>query len=225
MRSSWRTNSPCGNFTRKPGIDSSLSSVPPVCPRPRPDILPNTAPQAATSGASTSVTLSPTPPLECLSSTGRRTTPQVEQLAALHHGARQIDGLRVVEAAQHHGHEQGAGLVRRARRRSTTPSTNACRRPASRRLPSRFQAMTSFTKSTQASSRSGRTRGRASAPPRRRRARRRGRRRRGAPRASTSSWEPTSAARLATSASRQQAAPAARAARTSGAADMPTTSP
>ena len=76
MRSSWRRKSPCGNCTRKPGIDSSLSSVPPVCPSPRPDILPKMAPQAATSGASTSVTLSPTPPLECLSSTGRRRTPR-----------------------------------------------------------------------------------------------------------------------------------------------------
>jgi hypothetical protein len=56
-------------------MDSSLSSVPPVCPSPRPDILPKIAPQAATSGARTSVTLSPTPPLECLSSTGRRSTP------------------------------------------------------------------------------------------------------------------------------------------------------
>ena len=61
-------------------MDSSLSRVPPVWPRPRPDILPNTAPQAATRGASTSVTLSPTPPLECLSSTGRRSTPRSKRL-------------------------------------------------------------------------------------------------------------------------------------------------
>ena len=36
--------------TRKPGIDSSLSSVPPVWPRPRPDIIGNGTPHAATSG-------------------------------------------------------------------------------------------------------------------------------------------------------------------------------
>ena len=52
---------------RRPGIDSSLSIVPPVWPRPRPLILATAAPQAETSGASTSVVLSPTPPLECLS--------------------------------------------------------------------------------------------------------------------------------------------------------------
>ena len=72
--------SPCESCTRKPGIDSSLSSVPPVWPRPRPDILPNSAPHEATSGASTRVTLSPTPPLECLSSTGR---PSTERSSAL----------------------------------------------------------------------------------------------------------------------------------------------
>ena len=53
--------------TRKPGIDSSLSSVPPVWPRPRPDIIGTTTPQAAASGASTSDVLSPTPPVVCLS--------------------------------------------------------------------------------------------------------------------------------------------------------------
>ena len=49
---------------------SSLSSVPPVCPSPRPEIIGTCAPQAATMGASIRLTLSPTPPLECLSSTG-----------------------------------------------------------------------------------------------------------------------------------------------------------
>ena len=51
-------------------MDSSLSMVPPVWPRPRPDILPTGSPQAAASGATTSVTLSPTPPVLCLSATG-----------------------------------------------------------------------------------------------------------------------------------------------------------
>ena len=52
---------------RKPGMLSSLSSVPPVCPRPRPLTIGTGTPQAATSGASTSEILSPTPPVECLS--------------------------------------------------------------------------------------------------------------------------------------------------------------
>ena len=54
-----------------PGNDSSLSIVPPVKPRPRPLILPTGTPQAATSGMTTSEVLSPTPPVECLSATGR----------------------------------------------------------------------------------------------------------------------------------------------------------
>src|ERR1700759_3826285 len=48
----------------------SWSRVPPVCPRPRPDIIGTAAPQAATIGANSRLTLSPTPPVECLSSTG-----------------------------------------------------------------------------------------------------------------------------------------------------------
>ncbi len=51
-------------------MESSLSSVPPVWPSPRPEIIGTTPPQAATIGASISETLSPTPPVECLSSTG-----------------------------------------------------------------------------------------------------------------------------------------------------------
>jgi hypothetical protein len=48
-----------------------LSSVPPVWPSPRPDSCGTATPQAATSGASGSVVLSPTPPVECLSAVGR----------------------------------------------------------------------------------------------------------------------------------------------------------
>ncbi len=51
-------------------MDSSLSSVPPVWPSPRPDIIGTATPQLATIGASSSETLSPTPPVECLSATG-----------------------------------------------------------------------------------------------------------------------------------------------------------
>ncbi len=55
-------------------MDSILSSVPPVNPSPRPDILPTGKPQAATVGSTTRVVLSPTPPVECLS-TAIGTTP------------------------------------------------------------------------------------------------------------------------------------------------------
>ena len=51
----------------KPGMDSSLSSVPPENPRPRPLILTTGTPQLATKGARISVVVSATPPVECLS--------------------------------------------------------------------------------------------------------------------------------------------------------------
>ena len=44
--------------------------MPPVWPRPRPDSCGTATPNAATSGASGSVILSPTPPVECLSTVG-----------------------------------------------------------------------------------------------------------------------------------------------------------
>ena len=68
---SWAKSSAVESSTRKPGIDSSLSSVPPVWPSPRPDIIPSGTPHAATSGPSGSEILSPTPPVECLSTTLR----------------------------------------------------------------------------------------------------------------------------------------------------------
>ena len=49
---------------------SNLSSVPPVWPRPRPEIIGTKQPHAAAIGPSMSETLSPTPPVECLSTTG-----------------------------------------------------------------------------------------------------------------------------------------------------------
>ena len=48
-------------------MDSNLSIVPPVCPKPLPLILATGTPKLATKGAKIRVTLSPTPPVECLS--------------------------------------------------------------------------------------------------------------------------------------------------------------
>src|SRR5262245_3856000 len=48
----------------------SLSSVPPVWPRPWPEIIGTKPPHAATIGARIRLTLSPMPPVECLSRTG-----------------------------------------------------------------------------------------------------------------------------------------------------------
>ncbi len=52
---------------RNPGMVSSLSKVPPVWPNPRPEIMGTLTPQAATNGARINDTLSPTPPVLCLS--------------------------------------------------------------------------------------------------------------------------------------------------------------
>ena len=60
-------NSCAERSIRKPDIDSSLSSVPPVNPSPRPLIFATGTPHAATIGPTISVVLSPTPPVECLS--------------------------------------------------------------------------------------------------------------------------------------------------------------
>ena len=60
-----------GNWVVKLGMDSSLSSVPPVMPRPLPEIIGTRKPRQASSGASAIDTLSPTPPVECLSTSGR----------------------------------------------------------------------------------------------------------------------------------------------------------
>ena len=64
---SWVMISSLLSCARHPGIASSLSRVPPVCPRPRPDSCGTATPKHATSGARGSVILSPTPPVECLS--------------------------------------------------------------------------------------------------------------------------------------------------------------
>ena len=63
----WAKNRSSDRVTRKDGMDSSLSMVPPVSPRPLPDILAILQPAAAAIGATISVVLSPTPPVECLS--------------------------------------------------------------------------------------------------------------------------------------------------------------
>ena len=56
-------------WVRSPGMASSLSRVPPVWPKPRPEIIGTKAPTAASIGAKSSETASPTPPVECLSIT------------------------------------------------------------------------------------------------------------------------------------------------------------
>src|SRR3954467_6199587 len=87
---------------------SSLSSVPPVWPRPRPEIIGTAAPQAASTGARISETLSPTPPGECLSSTRFCSSPARHADAA---------GVVVQPLLVPLPGEHGAGVAHRARER------------------------------------------------------------------------------------------------------------
>ena len=59
----------CDNSVWQP-IDSNLSIVPPVKPSPLPDNFATDIPNDAIIGAKINVTLSPTPPVECLSMIG-----------------------------------------------------------------------------------------------------------------------------------------------------------
>ena len=66
-RLTWAKNSSLESAVRYPGMLSNLSTVPPVCPSPRPLIFAIFKPHEAQIGATISVVLSPTPPVECLS--------------------------------------------------------------------------------------------------------------------------------------------------------------
>ena len=96
---------------RQPGMASSLSSVPPVWPRPRPDSCGTAAPHAATSGARMSETLSPTPPVECLSTVGRPTPDRSSRSPEAIIAAVQARSSPGVEAAEVDGHEQRGHLL------------------------------------------------------------------------------------------------------------------
>ncbi len=72
-------NSSTVRLVRNPGMDSSLSSVPPVWPRARPETIGTVTPAAAASGAAIRLVLSPTPPVECLSTF----TPGTEERSTL----------------------------------------------------------------------------------------------------------------------------------------------
>ena len=94
-----------------PGIDSILSSVPPVWPSPRPESWGTAAPQAATSGHSGRLILSPTPPVECLSTVGPTDRGEVEPFATGDHRRCPRVELAVVETPEHDRHEQGRRLL------------------------------------------------------------------------------------------------------------------
>jgi hypothetical protein len=70
MLLSWASARRSSMWMLKPGMLSSLSRVPPVMPRPRPEIIGTQLSSQASNGASTSEVLSPMPPVECLSILG-----------------------------------------------------------------------------------------------------------------------------------------------------------
>ena len=104
-------NSSTVRFVRKPGIDSSLSSVPPVWPSARPDIIGTTTPAAAASGATMKLVLSPTPPVECLSTftpgIADRSTVSPERSM---HSVKAAD-FAVGHPREEHGHQERRHLV------------------------------------------------------------------------------------------------------------------
>ena len=109
--SSCAMNSSLVSFARQPGIDSSLSSVPPVCPRPRPESCGTATPNDATSGASGSVILSPTPPVECLSVVVFFRPGEVERLAGGDHRLREVADLVALHAADEDRHRHRGHLL------------------------------------------------------------------------------------------------------------------
>ncbi len=93
----------------QPAMASSLSSVPPVWPSPRPESCGTAAPQAATSGTRISEILSPTPPSSvCRQSADRRC--QDERDARRHHGSGPMCQLVGFHTNEEDGHGQAQRL-------------------------------------------------------------------------------------------------------------------
>ena len=86
--------------------------MPPVCPSPRPLIFPNGTPQAATIGPTAIDVLSPTPPVECLSTTLRPSAaPRSSVSPRADHRVGQRERLRGRQPAEVDGHAERGHLV------------------------------------------------------------------------------------------------------------------
>ena len=130
-------NSSMVRLVRKPGMDSSLSSVPPVWPSARPEIMGTMTPAAAASGAAIRLVLSPTPPVECLSTL----TPGMEERSTISpdcsHAVGEGADFAVGHAGEKDGHQERGSLIvgdgrrwyNRLRGRRFLPRT-VLRRPA-----------------------------------------------------------------------------------------------
>ena len=98
-------------WTLNPGMLSSLSSVPPVMPSPRPQIIGTQTSSQASNGASTSETLSPMPPVECLSTLRRSALWILQDAPAFHHRLREMMGFRRRHPSEKDRHRPRAHLI------------------------------------------------------------------------------------------------------------------
>ncbi len=129
---------------RKPGIASSLSSVPPVWPRPRPLTIGTGTPHAATSGARQRrhlVADAARRVLVDLDARARRE--RSSTLPGVEHRLRERHGLGVVEPAEEDRHEERGHLVVRDLPRHEDRRSRAQSPPRRARRPSRFAVMIS----------------------------------------------------------------------------------
>ncbi len=99
------------NRVRNPGIDSSLSSVPPVWPRPRPDIIGTTTPHAAASGAEHQRDLVSHAARRVLVDHRGSELCQVEAGARRHHRVGERGRFAGRHAAKHDRHQQRGDLI------------------------------------------------------------------------------------------------------------------
>src|SRR5688572_14568691 len=95
---------------RKPGMLSSLSSVPPVWPRPRPDIFGTTTPHAAASGEHDRDLVANTAGA-VLADLDPRNVIEVDAIAGIGHRFGEPCRLHRVHALEHDGHQQRGRLV------------------------------------------------------------------------------------------------------------------
>ncbi len=113
MRATCAISSATLSPTRNPGIDSSLSSVPPVCASPRPESLATGMPMAAASGAERDRRLVPHAAGRVLVDDRAPERREVDRRARVDHRLRQLVRLGVREPAPDDRHRPCAHLLGR----------------------------------------------------------------------------------------------------------------
>ena len=108
----WSKNSCLGQVNPIPGdgfqfIEGATAEI----PDPRPDIFATFRPQAATRGSTTRVVLSPTPPVECLSTALPMIGVRSKYFSGMCHSQGQVGRFLVVHPLQEYGHTECGSLV------------------------------------------------------------------------------------------------------------------